>query len=220
MVVPPKTKEEMNMKKKLCSVITALVLLCCLLPVTGGAAATSGTRAWVATQNRGTLNVRSSCSTGADNVITTLPWGTQITFMSYSNGSTWMYIQFNGSNYVGYGFVMSKYISFTNPGTPVTPPPQPVPPERGIDYSSFRPVTPYAVYANPTRATGWVNLRWAPSTDVDVIERCYQYRQLIVIAQNSSWAQVYDPDSGVVGFISRTYIKDLGYTVYLNAVNE
>lgn len=209
------------MKKRIISLFFVLALFCAMLPATSQAV-NSGTTAWVATSNRGALNVRSSCSTSENNIIDSLSWGTQVTFLSYSSGNAWMYVQFTKSNYVGFGYVMSKYISFTNPGVKPTvqPTTQPSPAAPQLDFSQFRSVTPYGVYANPSRPTGWVNLRWAPSTDVDVIERCYQYRQLIVIAQNNTWAQVYDPDSGVVGFISRAYIKDLGYGVTLNIAQQ
>jgi len=217
------------MKKRwtVLSFTLALILALSLLPAvsaeTGKEASQSGNGviAYVATANKGSLNVRRDASTYSNNIITTLPWGTQVVFLGYAGGgynNAWAMIQYTKNGYTYTGYVMSKYISFTNPRGNVTPQPTAAPgqPLTDLGFSSFRQVTPYAVYANPDRPTGWVNLRWAPSTDVDVIERCYQYRQLVVIAQNSSWAQVYDPETGVVGFISRAYIRDLGYGVSIN----
>ena len=201
------------------------IALCLALPAFGLAANASatpsdqnGTVVYVATANRGTLNVRSRTSTAANNILDTLNWGDAVTFLGYDNSSAaWMKIRYMKNGYLRSGYVMSVHMSFTSPSGSRTVAPQPyktpLPTVGELNFSAFRQVTPYAVYASPTRATGWVNLRWAPSTAAEVIQRCYQYRQLIVISQSGDWAQVYDPESGVVGFISRSYIKQLGYSV-------
>ena len=67
-------------------------------------------------------------------------------------------------------------------------------------------VTPYTIVARPTRSTGWVNLRWAPSMDTEVISICRQGKELTVLAELKSWYQVEDPQTGSVGFISRQYV--------------
>ena len=58
---------------------------------------------------------------------------------------------------------------------------------------------PFTVYARPSRASGWVNLRWAPSMEAERIATCPQGKQLTVIGQ--------DPQTGMIGFISRQYVS-------------
>ncbi len=64
---------------------------------------------------------------------------------------------------------------------------------------------PYTVVSRPSRATGWVNLRWAPNTDAERIATCPQGKILIVLVEMQDWYQVQDPETGMVGFISRKF---------------
>ena len=69
---------------------------------------------------------------------------------------------------------------------------------------------PFTVYARPSRASGWVNLRWAPSTEAERIATCPQGKQLTVIGEigeTRNWYQVQDPQTGMIGFISRQYVS-------------
>lgn len=214
----------MSMKKRMMALCLVLVLAVSLVPASfaeNGWNSSGSTTAYVATANKGYLNVRSGPSTYSNNITDTLNWGTQVVFLQYAEGgynTAWSWISYTKNNRSCTGYVMSKYISFTNPRGTVTPKPTSDPKQSldSLGFSAFKKVSPYAVYANPDRPTGWVNLRWAPSTDADVQQRCYQYRHLVVIAQSSTWAQVIDPETGVVGFISRIYVRDLGYGVSID----
>jgi SH3-like domain-containing protein len=66
---------------------------------------------------------------------------------------------------------------------------------------------PFTVYARPSRASGWVNLRWAPSTEAERIATCSQGKALTVIGETRNWYQVQDPQTGMIGFISRQYVS-------------
>ena len=65
---------------------------------------------------------------------------------------------------------------------------------------------PYSVVSRPARASGWVYLRWAPSTDADVIATCPQGKTLTVLAEMRGWYQVKDPVTGMTGFINSQYV--------------
>lgn len=65
---------------------------------------------------------------------------------------------------------------------------------------------PYTVVARPVRASGWVNLRWAPSLEAERIATCPQGKELTVLCELKDWYQVQDPQTGMIGFISRQYV--------------
>ncbi len=213
------------MKKQILALLAALVLCLTLLPAAVAEEMDGGfTYAYVYTTNRGPLKVRRDRSTKNDsNVITKLDYGTEVTVLGTYDNGTWTEISVRKEGGLVNGYVMSRYLSFTPPSKSTTKPvasPTPLPSVATLAFDTFKQVTPYAVYANPSRVSGWVNLRWAPSTAVEVVERCPLYYQLVVISENKSWAQAYDPATGVVGFISRSFIKPLGYNVVLSTMAD
>ena len=209
------------MLKKGIALLAALVLCVCLLP--GTLAEEEQLVAYVNTANKGTLNVRRGMNTNENNIICALDWGTEVNVVTTWANGTWTEIRLRKEGGLVSGFVMSRYLSYTKPTGKTTakptakPGPTPAPSVETLDFASFRQVEPYAVYANPERVSGWVNLRWAPSTAVGVIERCPLYYQLVIIAKNKSWAQAYDPATGAVGFISLKFVKELGYGATLTS---
>jgi uncharacterized protein YgiM (DUF1202 family) len=74
------------------------------------------------------------------------------------------------------------------------------------EFRSAVRVSPYTVISRPSRASGWVNLRWAPSTEAERIATCPQGKELTVIAQTNSWYQVQDPQTGMIGFIMQKFV--------------
>ena len=72
--------------------------------------------------------------------------------------------------------------------------------------SAKKVAVPYTVVARPSRASGWVNLRWAPTTEAERISTCKQGKELTVLAELKNWYQVQDPVTGMIGFISRQYV--------------
>lgn len=67
---------------------------------------------------------------------------------------------------------------------------------------------PYAVTLRPTRVTGWVNVRWAPSLSAEILATYKANDQLLVIRELPNWLQVEDPDTGSVGFVRRNFIVE------------
>ena len=74
------------------------------------------------------------------------------------------------------------------------------------EFNTAQKVSPYTVVARPSRASGWVNLRWAPTTEAERIATCPQGKELTVLVEMKNWYQVQDPATGMIGFISSQYV--------------
>ena len=64
----------------------------------------------------------------------------------------------------------------------------------------------FAVTVRPSRASGWVNLRWAPSKQAEVMATYKANAKLLVIRETDHWYQVEDQDTGDVGFIDKQFV--------------
>ena len=202
------------MSKKIISLTAAVLLMIALLIP----AVHADTTMYVYTENGGTLNVRSS-ERIENNVIGTLPYGAEVTVRSSYNG--WSQILYpwintvSGGYRVDYAYVQSRYLISVRPSPyPPTPAPAPAPVPSGstisslnVEFRTARKVVPFTVISRPSRATGWVNLRWAPSVEAERIATCPQGKELTVLAELSDWYQVQDPVTGIIGFISRQYVS-------------
>ena len=206
------------MIKKIISLALVAVLAAMLIPALA-AADYYGTQ-WVYTDNGKSLRVRSTPSTG-DNVIGTLKYGAEVTVVQmYSNG--WAQILWEQNDYGEFGtaYVQRRFLVNHKPSSQ---PVQPSSPSSGTssdvtdyakvftsmntEFRSAKKVTaPYTVIARPSRASGWVNLRWAPTTEAERIATCKQGKELTVLAELKNWYQVQDPETGMIGFISRQYV--------------
>ena len=78
--------------------------------------------------------------------------------------------------------------------------------ELNIEFKSAVKRDPYTVFVLPPRASGWVTLRWAPSTAAEVIAIYGAKEELTVIRELTEWLQVEDPDTGDVGFIRKHFV--------------
>jgi len=171
---------------------------------------------YVYTENGKGLNVR---STPGGEMVGSLKYGTRI-YCYYNDTSTgWALIDFYYNN-PGYGYgtyaayVSSRYLRKTKP---------PAKPSSGsssgsstagtdtiteinAEFKSARIVTPFAVTVRPSRASGFVNMRWAPSKSAEVLATYKQNEQLLVIRELNNWYQVEDQETGSVGFISKQFV--------------
>ena len=209
------------MTKKMISLALVAVLAAMLIPVLA-AADYYGTQ-WVYTDNGKTLNVRSAPSTG-DNIIGHLKYGAEVTVVKMLDNG-WAQILWEQNEYGEFGtaYVQRRFLVNHQPTSQPVQPVQPSAPDSGstaaaTDYakmftsmntefrSAKRVADPYIVVARPSRASGWVNLRWAPSTEAERIATCKQGKELTVLAELKNWYQVQDPETGMIGFISRQYV--------------
>ena len=202
------------MTKRLISLALIAIMMTMLIPAL---AANEGWTMYVYTDNGKSLNVRSSPSTG-NNIIGSLKYGEQVEVVTI-NTNGWAKILWAQSDYGEYGvaYVQSRFLLNYKP-TPHMVQPTATPSPDTTDYAkefssmnaefrSAKKVTaPYIVVARPSRASGWVNLRWAPTTKAERIATCKQGKELIVLEELKNWYQVQDPETGMIGFISRQYV--------------
>ena len=166
---------------------------------------------YVYTLNGGTLNVRDLPN---GRIVGTLDYGTRI--YAYYNDGAWAMIDFEYDN-PGYGFgtyacyVSSRYLVRykpdpydPNPADPVVTDPYE---EINAEFKSARTVTPFMVTVRPTRASGWVNLRWAPSQQIEIMATYKAGERLQVIRETANWYQVRDEETGNVGFMMKKFVQ-------------
>lgn len=146
-------------------------------------------------------NVRVRTGPGTDyDVLANLAKGTKLDVISISGG--WAYVTlYSGSDP---GYVSSKYISKNKPGSGSSSESHSSSSSSsdkfdvGKGFSNFRQVN-YNAYVNPTNS--YVYMRWAPSANAQIRDKYFEGTELRVIAENSTWAQVFDEEKDVVGFM-------------------
>ena len=199
------------MRKRLIAFL--LVMMLGTVSLAGFAGADPVTK-YVYTRNSKPLNVRvwpdiTSALLGL------LPNGSQVTVNGYSNDYTWATIQYNGQT----AYVMTQYLADVPGGYTPVPTPQTNTTDTKYqnlvnalesEFRTYRVVSPYMVLAKPTRATGWVNLRYAPTAELGHAENLYANTQLTVIAETRNWLQVRRNDSGTTGYVMRKYTISMG----------
>ncbi len=201
------------MMKRLALVMLAALMLtvACVPSMGSGACAAERFRTmYVYTENGGSLNVREAPD-GAARILTRLPYGTPVSVVGRVGQTGWTEIVY-GTGAYDYAYVQSRFLVSRMPG----PQPDPDPTPAGTDTlrdvnAEFRTANfvrlPYYVIARPERASGWVNLRWAPSMDAERMATCPDGKRLTVLAELRNWYQVEDPVTGMIGFISRNYVE-------------
>ncbi|MCR4885615.1 MAG: SH3 domain-containing protein [Clostridiales bacterium] len=209
------------MKKQILSLALIAVMMAVFLPAQAVADSYYGTQ-YVYTDNGKTLNVRSAPSMG-DNIIGSLKYGAEVTVVEmYSNGWAKILWEQNAYGEFGTAYVQRRFLVNHKPSSQPSQPavvPASGSAAAGADYAKlftamndeFRTgkLVPqqFNVYARPSRASGWVNLRWAPSLEAERIATCPQGKVLTVIAETRNWYQVRDPQTGMIGFISKQYVS-------------
>ena len=202
------------MTKRLISLALIAVMMAMFLPAM---AVAEDKTMYVYTDNGKSLNVRSAPNTG-DNIIGSLKYGEKVDVVSISNG--WAKIWWEQSYYgeFGYAYVQSRFLLNYKPAPHSVQPAATPAPTSTTDYAKAfssmnaefntakKVATPYTVVARPSRASGWVNLRWAPTTEAERIATCKQGKELTVLVELKNWYQVQDPDTGMIGFISNQYV--------------
>ena len=196
--------------KKLIGLILVLMML--VAAVSAALAESQGTEMYVYTENGKGLTVRSTMNTTDKNFVDSLPYGSKV-FAYGSPKPGWTYIEYGNQH----GYVMSRFLVKTKPA-PFDP--SSVPASGSFDTRaavsveqintllvSARQVAPYIVTVRPTRASGWVYLRWLPSRNSEQMATFGANYQLTVIAELTDWYQVQDPATGKVGFVYKSYIQ-------------
>ncbi len=208
------------MMKKFATLTIALLL--CLLAASSALADTY----YVKTDNGKTVNVRWTDDTNHA-VMVQLPYGTPVDVVGTTKNGTWAIINYKGQTDNGEfvdtdAYIMMRFLSKTKPGKyekqssgktsgstgSTADDAAKILSDMNKEFVSARKVTvPYTVVSRPSRASGWVNLRWAPSTEAERIATCPQGKELTVLVELKNWYQVEDPVTGMIGFIKRSFVS-------------
>ena len=193
-------------KRILTMMIAAMLLVGIMLP----AVSLAEFRMYVYTSNGKGLNVRSAPNTG-DNVIKSLPFGSEVN-VAYHLGNGWSAIRWTGSEY-DLVYVQTRFLVNDKPSKKPSSPTTPagdssttVAELNKIFKTYKRVTTEYMVTVRPTRASGWVNLRFTPTKNAELMATYRDNDQLTVIAEFKDWYQVEDPKTGAVGYISAKFV--------------
>ena len=207
------------MKKRLIALLMVLVLAAGLIPAALAEDDTpmaSEGYYYVYTENGKGLNVR---STPGGDVVGSLKYGTKIYCYYRDGGNGWALIDYYYNN-PGYGYgtyaayISSRYLRKNKPparnsgssSSSSSSASADVAAEIDAEFKSAKKVTPFVVTVRPTRASGWVNLRWAPSKSAQLMATYKQNEKLLVIKETNNWYQVEDQDTGDVGFINKQFV--------------
>lgn len=168
---------------------------------------------YVYTENGKGLNVR---ATPGGEIVGSLKYGTKIYCYYKDGGNGWALIDYI-YNMPGVGkgtyacFISSRYLRKSKP--PAKPESSSsssasadLNTEINAEFRSAKKVDPFSVTVRPSRASGWVNMRWAPSKQAEIMATYKANEKLLVIQETTNWYQVEDQDTGDVGFISKQYV--------------
>ena len=193
------------MRKRILVCMTAMLLV---LAICATASA-----AWIKTGNGKPANGRGG--PGKDyELIAPLAYGLEIVVTGGSqNGYTPVMLP-SGSDEV---WVLSKFIvkSKPEPYTPATKTDSSKSTGSGADaqtgiYAEFKAakwVTPYEVTTCHQRASGTINMRWAPAKSAPLVQSYMPGETLTVLCELKDWYQVEDSETGKVGFIRHDFLQ-------------
>ena len=213
------------MKKRILSLLTVLVLLAvAVIPVAmavdeeeDNTPSSSAGYYYVYTENGKGLNVR---ATPGGQKVGSLKYGTRIYCYYRDNGFGWALIDYDyDMPGVGYGtyacFISSRYLRKNKPPAKPSESGSTKPAATGTndpltdmnaEFLSAKTVDNFIVYTRPTRASGWVNLRWAPSKDAEIMANYGANTELVVLKETTNWYQVENTKTGDVGFVMKEFI--------------
>ena len=175
---------------------------------------------YVSTQDGDPLNVREKPIISADTLIGSLPNHSAVNVISIDSDG-WAKIKFQtntGRNITAY--VSSRYLSYDKEGhyrTKQTAAPKATEAPKQVtdiyiqelnaELKTIKTIAkPLSILVRPSRSTGRVNLRWAPSNKIRSIITYPANKQLIAIAETNEWYQVRDPELEQIGFISKKMV--------------
>lgn len=194
------------MKRSVTILLVLTMLMTALLPVMGASAMIAPQ--YVYTSNGKGLNIRSGPSKDYE-VIGSIPYGAMVDSYQYYDG-VWAYVTYRGTS----GFAMCRYFVPEKPAPLPKPQPQPTakPGGGGSSGDIFKGFTKasYYVTVRPSTPSGFVNLRWAPTKSHGIQNTYYAGYPLRVLAQNGTWAQVYDETNDICGFMMMSFLTVSG----------
>ena len=78
------------------------------------------------------------------------------------------------------------------------------------EFNEAKSVDPYDIEVHPTRVSGWVYMRWVPSTQSPV-EATYPARTVLTVRKElPDWLMVENLQTGDIGYVSKAYAVAVG----------
>ena len=175
---------------------------------------------YVNTKDGDSLNVRDKPIISADTLIGSLPNQSSVEVL-FIDTNGWAVIEYQtDSGRIIEAYVSCRYLSYDIAGfyrdeKSLLPVPTAIPTQTtdtsfdGLneELRSAKVMNPsFTVLVRPSRATGRVNLRWAPINKARSIVTYPANKKLTVIGETNNWYQARDPEKGYVGFISKKLV--------------
>ncbi len=200
--------------KRIISILLVLMLILTALGISVLAVAENmdimvGTyTGYVKTSNYGALNIRKEPSANAKK-IGSIPYGKEVTiYLSFSGDPDWLCVEYKNVQ----GYVMARYIDQNKPQPKPTAKPTPKPTEPVEDltriFKGFENDGYTAIVRSSTPGS-FVHMRWAPSKQMPIMLDYSDGSYLEVIAQNKTWCQVRDRETGETGFMMRQFLTQV-----------
>ncbi len=181
-----------------------------------------GETMYVSTQDGDPLNVRSKPIISVDTLLGCISNHSAVDVISIDEDG-WAKIRYEKSDgSVINAYVSCRYLSYDKEGyyrskqanvpTPTAVPVENTNRDVSIDdlnaelKTAKNVAVPFTVLVRPTRASGRVNLRWAPNNKVRAILSYPANKKLTVFGETANWYQVRDPEQGNTGFISKKLV--------------
>ena len=192
------------MRKRI--LVSVLAMLLILAVSTSALAATR----WIKTGNGKSAAGREGPSRDYA-LLAYIPYGAEVNTVGKSqNGYT--PVQLPGGSDTAY--VLTKFLVKSHPGkyNPSENPGSGSSTSTGLqssivnEFNAAKFVTPYNVTTYHKRASGMINMRWAPNEKAKLINSYPAGETLIVLAELKNWYQVQDPETGWVGFIRSDFL--------------
>jgi len=194
------------MTKRILALTAAIIMVMALyIP-----AAMADYTMYVYTANGRTLNAR-EYPDGDAKVLFGIPYGEEV-WVSADLGNGWT--RLNAAGAYDYVYVQSRYLVPNPPGPKPTPKPggggssgtSGIQSDIAAEFKAAHLVKEYTVETRNSRATGVVNMRWAPSKKAPLIISYKNGATLTVIAELKDWKQVRDEETGATGFIRQDFL--------------
>lgn len=155
-----------------------------------------------------------------DNLIRKIVQGTYADVQYFTSNGNWAYIYVPQEGL--YGFMMTQFLTYDQakaeasrriqpavtaaPYAPSGPSGDDAVSAMNVQFNSMRYVSPYVAYVTTNHAAQRINMRWAPTTVAKSMTTFSRGDIVTVLAEGASWAQVRDESTGMVGFISRSFL--------------
>lgn len=194
----------------------ALLAALMLLTLAAAPAACADSDTWyVYTENGKSLNVRTSPVVSEGTLIGSLKYGSKVQVLFFEGQWACIYYHWEQGGLIGDEcWVQKKFLVRNKPASRSssdssgTSKAAATSGQLGVlnrEFKTLQQVDPFEISARPVRASGFVNLRWAPHDEAEIAGIAYSGHLLNVLAATANWYQVEDPDTGKVCFIMKKF---------------